>query len=174
MCAWDCSHWNGRYWHSNLWVHGLRLDTSLAQVACWPTPKQYWGLTATTCSDINSQQSKIITALHLPACQQISEVAALNYHSSTADTCKGDRYPFSNSMSTIRNCKGLRTYFFASCCACLWERHNSSTKIKFWTSSPPGQSVAYVLDFLAGLLHAYCFTDQWPVMHLVKFEMTVL
>lgn len=62
---WDCSH----YWHFNLRVHGLRLDTSLAHVACSLTPKNYSGLTAATCSDINSQQSKIITALHLPACQ---------------------------------------------------------------------------------------------------------
>ncbi len=77
------------------------------------------------------------------------------------------------SMSTIRNCKGLRTYFFASCCACSWERHNSSTKIKFWTSSPPSQNVSSCA-LIHELLHAYCFTDQWAVMHLVHYEITVL
>ena len=82
---------------------------------------------------------------HCPAPASIStrhQKCSTSYYSSTADTCKEYRFSCRNSISMIRNCKGLRTYFFASCCACLWERHNSSTKIKFWTSSPPWQNVS--------------------------------
>ena len=47
------------------------------------------------------------------------------------------------STSSAETAEGLRTYFFASCCACLSKRHNSSTKIKFWTSLPPPTQTAW-------------------------------
>lgn len=83
-------NWTAAITDTPTFVHGLRLDTSLAHVAWGPAPKKIWGLTAATCSDINSQQSKIIIALQMPACYMTSEVATLAYDTSTPGTCKED------------------------------------------------------------------------------------